>query len=125
MPIASGMVEKGTTYSIEDPAKEDMYFDGWYCEPERINKFDFTQPITEDVSIYAKFVPIGLLGDANDDGKVNILDATLVQTYVAKYKVDNINLINADVDKDGLVTIQDATAIQMFVAKMISNFETL
>lgn len=125
MPVASGMIEKGTIYSIEDPAKENMLFDGWYCEPERINKFDFTKPITEDVSIYAKFVPIGLLGDANDDGEVNILDATLVQSHIAKLNVEYINLVNADVDKDGYVAIPDATAIQMYVAKMINNFENL
>ena len=66
-----------------------------------------------------------LLGDANSDGEVNILDATLVQTYVAKYKVEDINLTNADVNKDGIISIQDATAIQMFVAKMISNFDNV
>ena len=66
-----------------------------------------------------------LLGDANSDGDVNILDATLVQTYVAKYTVEDINLTNADVNKDGIISIQDATAIQMFVAKMISNFDNV
>ena len=58
------------------------------------------------------------LGDANGDGEVNIQDATLVQMFVAKYKVDNFNEKLADCDQSGAVNIQDATAIQMKVAKL-------
>ena len=38
--------------------------------------------------------------------------------FVAKYKVDSVTDISADVDKDGFVTILDATAIQMRVSKL-------
>ncbi len=56
--------------------------------------------------------------DADRDGGVNIIDATMVQMLVAKYKVDNVTDTGADVDKDGFVTIHDATEIQMRVSKL-------
>lgn len=65
-----------------------------------------------------KVEPLVLFGDANGDGEVNIQDATLVQMFVAKYKVDNFNEKLADCDQSGAVNIQDATAIQMKVAKL-------
>jgi uncharacterized repeat protein (TIGR02543 family) len=30
-------------------------FDGWYTNPEFTQTFDFTTPITEDTSLYAKW----------------------------------------------------------------------
>ncbi len=124
MPIATGMVEKGTIYSIEDPAREGMIFDGWYCEPERINKFDFSQPITEDVSIYAKFVPakVSLLGDVNEDGVVNIIDATDIQKYlVGLTTLSETGVVLADVDGNKSVNIKDATEIQKCIAGLSIN----
>ena len=52
------MVEKGTTYSIEDPGMEDMMFDGWYLDREYKRRFYMNQPITDDIAIYAKLVPL-------------------------------------------------------------------
>ena len=51
-----------------------------------------------------------LLGDVNNDGKIDITDATLVQ------------MIAADVNKDGTVDISDVTLIQMYAAETISHF---
>ena len=53
----------------------------------------------------------GLLGDANNDGKVNINDVTTIQMYLLGLQPD-INLINADWTGDGDVKIQDANYIQ-------------
>lgn len=58
-----------------------------------------------------------LLGDVNSDGDVNILDATNVQMYVAKYTVTDFNEAVADYNLDGDINILDATEIQMYVAK--------
>lgn len=65
-----------------------------------------------------------VIGDANGDGDVNILDATFVQSIVARYETDNVNRENADVDGNGEITIQDATFIQMYVGKIITDFTT-
>ncbi|MBR3972196.1 MAG: dockerin type I repeat-containing protein [Ruminococcus sp.] len=56
-----------------------------------------------------------LLGDSDDDGKVNVKDATLIQKHVAGYEL-YINLTSADADLSGTVNVKDATAIQKWVA---------
>ena len=58
-----------------------------------------------------------LRGDADNDGEVTILDATMIQrelvniTQEGSYRIDN-----ADYDDDGEVTILDATGIQRNLA---------
>ena len=56
------------------------------------------------------------IGDANGDGTVDDIDATIVQRYDAHFKVpyDMATLMNADVDGDGELTIVDATFIQRY-----------
>ncbi len=62
-------------------------------------------------------VIIGLLGDADMNGTVNIKDATVIQKHSAYISTltDN-NLLLADVNCDKVVNVKDATAIQKFVA---------
>lgn len=57
-----------------------------------------------------------LSGDSNDDGEVDILDATAIQKNISKLK--DINETAADVNGDGAVTITDATIIQKYIAKI-------
>ena len=54
-----------------------------------------------------------LYGDADGNGRVNILDATLVQKYLAEIEVLSENgKAAADMDRNGVINILDATAIQ-------------
>ena len=52
-----------------------------------------------------------LLGDANDDGKVNIEDVTTLINYLLKGYVTPFNAVNADVDEDGSINIADVTTL--------------
>ena len=61
------------------------------------------------VKIYRK--KAALLGDANNDGIVNVTDVMLVVRYSGGGEVLYINLKNADINKDGQVNITDAMAI--------------
>ncbi len=60
----------------------------------------------------------GILGDADGDGYVTILDATAIQRVIADLPVSSYHEKLADVDGDGTVTIVDVTAIQRFVAEL-------
>ena len=60
-----------------------------------------------------------LMGDADLDGTVSVLDATLIQRYGAQ--LDDMNekqLKVADFDNDGNVTVMDSTAIQRMLASL-------
>lgn len=65
-----------------------------------------------------------LYGDVDLNEDVNIRDATLVQSAVAKLQeiVAEKAKAQADVTGDGELDIRDATLIQMFVAKLINVF---
>ncbi len=67
-----------------------------------------------------------LLGDADLDSKVTVMDATLVQRHVAKDVIlTDTAFTLADVDSDKKLTIMDATQIQRYVAKMIDEFQPI
>jgi hypothetical protein len=57
------------------------------------------------------------LGDANNDGVINIVDAMIVAQYASGMPV-NINLVNADVNRDGIITINDALLIARYAAAL-------
>ena len=81
---------------------------------------------TDHLSIYALVQNKTILkGDANQDGVVNIIDATYLQKHIAGYKnsddsvlIDETNrqlFDTIDMNKDGKLTIVDATDLQMYI----------
>lgn len=62
------------------------------------------------------------IGDINGDGKITILDATLIQRHIAKLDIlTEEQLAYADADRNDTITIKDATQIQRLVAKLITQ----
>lgn len=66
------------------------------------------------------FIPISdtqsILGDANGDGEVTIIDATCIQRHLASFNVISFDEATSDATGDGKVTIIDATCIQRYLA---------
>lgn len=59
-----------------------------------------------------------LIGDANQDGKVNVRDCATIASALAKGTVDSLKCsICADYNKDGKVNVRDAAAIASALAK--------
>ncbi len=64
-----------------------------------------------------------MLGDVNADGRVNVLDTTIVQKYIAGLiELTGEKLSVADVNKDSSVNVIDATQIQKFGIGLITEF---
>ena len=53
----------------------------------------------------------GIIGDANEDGAVNVSDITAIINYILQKNPSPFNLENADVNGDGEVNVMDVTAI--------------
>lgn len=63
------------------------------------------------------------VGDVNNDGLVNIFDATGIQRYSAQLvDLSEEDKAFADVNGDGKINILDVTAIQRYVAGQIAEF---
>ena len=64
-----------------------------------------------------------ILGDADGDGAIMIVDCTLIQRDIAGLaEIKSDNRIAADVDSDGEICILDATAIQRYLAEMKEKY---
>ena len=62
-----------------------------------------------------------IIGDADCDGEITILDATAIQRHLASLETKAFDELAADADGDGEVTILDATAIQRWLAGLPSH----
>lgn len=62
-----------------------------------------------------------IVGDADTDKKVSILDATCIQRHLASLPTVAYDEKAADADEDGKVTILDATAVQRYLASLPTN----
>lgn len=118
----------GTSISLSTttPTKNNCTFLGWSTSSSTssaLYKPNTTYTNEANLNLYAvwKIEPEIVIGDANGDGTVNIVDATTIQIYVAKYKIENISLTCADVNCDGAISITDATLIQMYITGLIKS----
>lgn len=81
----------------------------WTAADSTLPEGDKPQPI----------VPSGVIGDATNDGKLSIMDATEIQMHLAEKKViADVILANCDIRVDGKVNIMDATEIQYILAEL-------
>ena len=79
-----------------------------------------TQPATQKPTVkpteQATQAPEILRGDADDDGDVTVIDATVIQRYLlGAPMLTPFNEANADADDDGEITIVDSTVIQRYL----------
>ncbi|MFQ9174419.1 InlB B-repeat-containing protein, partial [Blautia massiliensis (ex Durand et al. 2017)] len=49
------VTQKGNTITVPDPEKTGHDFAGWYTDEDLTSKFDVNAPVTEDITIYAKW----------------------------------------------------------------------
>lgn len=76
-----------------------------------------TAPTTE-VSETLNYV----LGDTDENAKVNIKDATAIQKHIAKLTtLSDLGLLAADANVDGKINVKDATEIQKHLANLPAN----
>ena len=73
-----------------------------------------------DLPIRQKFfinLPGEIIGDADNDGKINMLDVTNLIDYILNKKTSSFFFVNADVNGDGLINMLDVTGIIDIILK--------
>jgi len=99
-----------TTY----PINESDHFDGWFTAPTGGEKFDFATPITEDTTIYARWLSVVNFEFTKmdyllytDPENAIVLEGAMFNLYIWEYVAGDYTwlLLEADVesDEDGLV----------------------
>ena len=85
-------------------------------------KFDYEKALNREIDDPTQPAEqLFILGDADGDGKVTILDATTIQRHLASLPTTAYHETQGDADEDGKVTILDATAIQRHLASLPTN----
>ena len=70
---------------------------------------------------FTEGVAAHLIGDSNANEEVDIVDATLIQRYLAEFETEVFDAKAADTDADDVITIFDATYIQLFLVDLPST----
>ena len=69
---------------------------------------------------FSEYTPSAKIGDVDGDGEVTVMDATLVQKYIASLETLTDSQLNvADVNGDGEISVLDATQIQKIVVNHV------
>lgn len=75
--VAAKVVANGDAVAKpEVPVWAGRGFAGWYLDEECTQKYDFTQPVTGNLELYARWF---LWGDVNNDGVADSYDALLIR----------------------------------------------
>ena len=117
-----GTFEKGETYYVDCLLVPDFGY--WLDDNTVVNASGATVEeangrMSLSVSLSAQAIAPTILGDADGDGVVTILDATVIQRYLASFVVPNPAIVEerGDITQDG-IDILDATWIQRWLSGM-------
>ena len=117
-----GTFEKGRTYYVDCLLNPDFGY--WMDEDTIVTANGATVEeafgrMSLAVSLSTQAVPPAILGDADGDGKVTILDVSWIQRLLLDMKVpETFSETAADADADGEISIIDATWIQRWLSGM-------
>ena len=80
---------------------------------------DYVIPSNAEYTVSIREKDEYMIGDTDNDLSITIIDATVIQEYLAlSVKFDDIQIILADVDNDGSISIIDVTWIQRYLARL-------
>lgn len=89
---------------------------------EASTEASFDEPIETSASTTTPEATTYILGDTDENAKVNIKDATAIQKQLAKLvTLSDLGLLASDATDDGKVNIKDATEIQKHLASLPAN----
>ena len=101
-------------------------FAGWYTDESCTQKYDFTVPVTENITLYARWF---LWGDVNNDGTVDSYDALLIRRCRAGLTdyslIENrlAGFVNGFETGRNYPDSSDAVSIRRFRAGLINRYK--
>ncbi|MGN0456690.1 MAG: dockerin type I domain-containing protein, partial [Acutalibacteraceae bacterium] len=123
--------KSGTQYTVKIPVKAEYEWGDISTVTAKVNgkdaKFIAEHKGGKQYAYYVEYTFDAakdfLLGDVNNDGKINMLDAILVQKHgIGLTALTDTQLQIADVTGDGNVNIRDAILIQKYSLGLLSGF---
>ena len=97
-------IEDACNYSV------DLWMDDFFCDYP-INNFDCENNCYEEIDECGVCGGLGISGDIDYDGIVNIVDVVLIIDYILNYNIYHVNTCSADISLNGFVNITDVILI--------------
>ena len=127
--VAAQKVEDGKAATRPaDPTREGYTFAGWYSDAECTQAYDFSTPVSGDVTLYAKWTKdevatVSIVGVKNPDAATPVQDAWLnsvAVTYAADSGATAWDLIRQALDAAGLTYDAPTESWGVFVKSITS-----
>ena len=92
-----------------DPTKDNYEFAGWYLDPELTNEFSFNDKISENITLYAKWItptndPGDNSGGNNSGSNTGDNSGNQVTTYTVKFESNGGSAVGDKTTVDGKIT---------------------
>jgi uncharacterized repeat protein (TIGR02543 family) len=100
-----------------DPTRFNYVFQGWFTSAQGTTAYDWTSPVTHDITLYAQWI----ISDIDGDG---ISDADEVTGRLNTYDHCPTNPSRADSDGDGLTDGQEIRGFNLSGTKVLSKKKT-
>ena len=100
-PEAQTVNAGATAVKPEDPTAPGYTFNGWCTEPQRINIYDFETPVTEDLTLYAKWIEKSSSGGGGSGS-----GACSIKTADAEHGTVTVSLTSAAQGQTVTVTVK-------------------
>ena len=113
------IADEGTDYWYS--GEEDyvsLTWDAYHAIRIAGGEYKLTVDLNEMKLYIEKVEPVGLKGDVNEDGLVNVTDVTLLISAVVNENYEGINFYNGDMNDDGVLTVTDVT---MLISAAMAN----
>jgi len=104
----AGFYPDGTVVDIDATEEAGYVFHAWFGDVADSTAAATTITIDDDKTAEAFFY---LLGDANGDGSVNVLDVTTIANYIMGENPDPFIFVAADVNFDEVIDLLDLVAV--------------
>lgn len=127
--VAAQKVQDGKSAAKpDDPTREGYTFAGWYSDAECTQAYDFSTPVSGDITLHAKWTKdevatVSIVGVKNPDAATPVQDAWLngvAVTYVADSDTTAWDLIKQALDAAGLTYDASTESWGVFVKSITS-----
>ncbi len=121
---ASGIYAYGTVLDLHAVASDGYRFDGWMSGESLLSSEpSYSLKVEEDIAVTAKFSRITsggdveyILGDVNEDGRLNVNDIVVLSKYISDGDSTQIQILKADLTGDGRITVADVVELARRIA---------
>ena len=110
--------EGNCAYEPETPVREGYVFDGWYTDSELTQPYDFSTPVTADLTLYAKWVELSVdISLTVNTEAENISNRTVTGSVSTNGEITGVHyaLVSTNHTTEDTITLNDDNAFELAV----------